>query len=294
MAIKKDDVQEVRYDLNSHQWIIIKKEIIQDTFRKLKFPLMFLDLEFFNRSHQTRQFNDYCCDLGDGQSYVYLLQFAIYRNFKELMKSDPKNTIKTLTLERKRFGDHYSFTNNYQLLISDFINLLLDNKIRTIVLAGASNDEQIINSWFKEYRNSKNKLIKPEFWDIYPTLEQTMSFANFTAKGEIFWTPNNLKRGFSGDNSLSLPSLKKFFNYMTTVFPNFAYNDDADIYRLSREILEFFCRSRLTTLQYNKGIKAFREAQKHCFNDVYKLITIIKYWATLTLENDQLKKFPGI
>lgn len=284
MTIKNGDIHEARYDLNSHQWIIIKKEVIQDTFRKLKFPLIFLDLEFFNRSHQIKQFNDCCCDLADGQSYVYLLQFAIYRNFKQLIKSDPQNTIKELKLERKRPDSQYSFNDSYQLLVNDFISLFIKNKIKTIVLAGASNDEQIINSWFQKYQEQKNKIIKPEFWDIYPTLEQTMSFANLTAEGEIFWAPNNLKKGFSGDNSLSLPSLKKFFNYMTTVFPNFAYNDDADIYHLSREILAFFCQRSLSTLQYNRGMKAFREAQKHCFNDVYKLITIIKYWATLAFE----------
>lgn len=284
-SIKTEKV--VKYHLNKFQWFVIKQTELAQDLAKIKYPALILDTEFFNHSHQTDSNMKPLYD-EQNKSIVYVLEYAILRGKKDLVVPNKEKAIKNLRLRRRLNDEQYDFKKQYDRLIFNFRNLLVKNQIATIIVAGASNDRPILEKWIQQTANFSNRRSAPvilqanqslSIIDAYSFLENNMAFANFKADGSIFYEPRNLKPGFFGKETLQLPSLKKFFEYMQTSYPNFSFEDNADIYRLSQNACTFFSVEKFhNEAQYHFLNRAVREAERHCFNDVYKLWELLSFW----------------
>ncbi|ATZ16354.1 hypothetical protein JN01_0605 [Entomoplasma freundtii] len=287
MKSTKDEFAVRKYYLNEFQWFVMKPEGLAQDLAQIKYPALILDTEFFNQSHQidanlTPLYNE------KNKSIVYVLDYALIKTKKDLTLLNKDKLIKNFRLRRRLNDENYDFQKQYTQLIHNFCHLLVKNQVATIIVAGASNDRPILENWIKQCtsyfnRRSAPVILQPEpklfMLDVYNSLENNMAFANFKADGSVFWEPKNLKPGFYGPETRQLPSLKKFFEYMSQSYPKFGFEDNADIYRLSQNALTFFTVPNFANEKtYHYLNRSVREAEHHCFNDVYKLWELLSFW----------------
>ncbi|ATZ17343.1 hypothetical protein ELUMI_v1c06210 [Williamsoniiplasma luminosum] len=291
MKLKKiEKVTENEFKINDHQGFFLDKEELVKNLNSIKLPIIILDTEFFNRSHDKTDMKNPLYNKKN-KSLVYIIQYSFAKNFKEISLRNNHQAIKSMTIKRKHNDKKYDFYTQYNHMVKSFLNMLIAKKIKTIVLAGSSNDKEIFNSWINEnkalLKNKKSSLfIKDPITglysvntlDVYDILGKSMSFVNKKENGEEFYDPAKLKKGSLGMETIQIPSLKKFFEYFVEVFNSSKLEDHDDIYGLSMSALKFLSLpepNQLDFLQWNKDVK---KAKVHCYNDVLKMLYLLDFW----------------
>ncbi|ATZ18744.1 hypothetical protein ESOMN_v1c03620 [Williamsoniiplasma somnilux] len=292
-----------RYYLNDHQYFYLNKDTVLKDFKTIKFPAIIMDTEFFNKSHETNGnksnlYNEINKDL------VYILQYSFAKNFREIYERKNTKSIKSLTIKRSYKDEKYNFKKQYKAMMNSFINMCIGKGIKTLIFAGAANDKKIISSWInsnkKILNNKKTELFvldektqdySVNSFDIYNILENALSFSNYTSEGLEFYKKQNLEKGKVGEDTISLPSLKKFFDYFNNIFDLKKFEESDDIYKLCCSALKFFSAN---TMHYDEFIKLNKDVNKakiHCYNDVLKLLYLIKFLFAFTNFEDINNKY---
>ncbi|PPE05170.1 hypothetical protein [Williamsoniiplasma lucivorax] len=283
-------INEDEFKINEHQGFFVDKPELSKHLKSIKFPVVILDTEFFNRSHDKTEMTNPLYN-ETNKSLVYIIQYSFARNLKEISLRNNHRAIKSMTIKRKYNDPTYNFYNQYQYMVKSFLNMLIAKNIKTIILAGSSNDKNILKVWINENKallnNRKSDLFIQDpttgvytvnTIDVYDILGGAMSFINKKDNGEIFYDPNNLKKGTMGVETIQLPSLKKFFEYFDEVFNSSKMEDDEDIYGLSMSALNFLSLPNLKYPDFIRWNKDFKKAKIHCYNDVLKTLYLIDFW----------------
>ncbi|WP_211246845.1 hypothetical protein [Mesoplasma photuris] len=294
---------EDKYYVNKHQYFLIDKKEIKSKMSKIAFPAIIMDTEFFNRSHDHNEMNKQLYSEED-HDIVYVLQYSFAQNFREIYTRNNRKSIKSMTMRRNYNDNHYNFMKQYDMTIKSFINMCINKGIKTLVFAGDANDAKILKTWINRNKqllnNKKSELFilneetheyDVNTYDIYDVLNRNMSFSNFDKNGKQFYDPKNLKPGRMGENTLSLPSLKKFFDYMRTLSKNENFKEDEDIYKLCISALKFYSYDVATLEQHNAWNKDVKMAKVHCYNDVLKLLYLIDFLYAFMFFSDDKNKY---
>lgn len=303
-VIKK---QEDRYYLNEYQFFYVDKNEMKARMSEIQFPAIVMDTEFFNRSHESYDYNEKNFPRlydEEQKDLVYVLQYSFAQNFKEIHNRQNSKAIKSMTIKRNFKDPEYSFESQYDSTVKSFINMCINKNIKTLVFAGKENDARILKAWINKNKvllnnkrsdlfimNHKTKEYDVNAFDIYNVLNQNMSFSNFDKNGKQFYEPKNLKPGKKGENTLALPSLKKFFDYMQAIYPNTQFEEEDDIYNLCVSALRFFSYKDANFKDYLKLNKDVKKAKTHCYNDVLKLLYLIDFLYVFMFYDDAENKY---
>lgn len=300
IIVKKNNL----FYLNQYQWFALDDKRLKQNLNKLKFPIMILDLEFFNQSHDLNKIEPKLYgDDPNNKSVVYILSYAIITSLKELTVVSYEKEIKELRIRRRLNDDQYNFKIQYDRMIKSFFNIILKNDVETILVAGKSNDKAILEQWVNEYRflfkNKKVKVLetdkkqqcKLKIQDVYDTLSSCMAFSNYKSDGSAFYNSNYLKKGFIKNDTIQIPSLKKFFKYMNGLYDDISFEDNDNICLLCASALEFFSSKQIEVARYHKLNQDVLKSLKHCQNDVYKILEILNFWYYFSLINQQKNKY---
>ncbi|ATG97407.1 hypothetical protein CP520_01370 [Mesoplasma lactucae ATCC 49193] len=295
-----------KYVLNKYQSFYVDEDAVeQDLLREIKFPVLIMDTEFFNRSHDPKP-NDSGKKLysDDEPSMIYTLCYSIANSYMDLANRKNKKSISTLYVRRKMNKADFNFKKEMDRMLTTFVNICIAKNIRTLVFAGESNDVKILTNWINNHsnllnnkkqelftRNKQTRQLEINTFDIYKTLEKGFSFSDFTTEGEEFYNPKNLKKGIMGENTIQIPSLKLFFDYFKEYYKD-KFEEKNGIYELCKDALTFYSTDSFASeKQFQEGIEVIREVRKHCRNDVLKLLYLINFMYVFgVLSNDQAKE----
>ncbi|ASZ09115.1 hypothetical protein CK556_01935 [Mesoplasma chauliocola] len=289
MKYKNLDIKENSIKFNKYQSIFFNFEGLQNKLTKIKFPVIILDTEFFNRSHDFDNIEPKLYSESE-KDIVYLMNYSFAKSFNEVQTRNNHKSINSLSIRRKVNDDKYNFKNQYQSMIKSFINMCLNKNIRTIIFAGQDNDKKIIEQWINTYKalfknkktdlflyNKETRLYTLNSFDIYDALEQNLSFTNYDKNGEKFYNEQNLKKGDIED-SIKIRSLKKFFDYTDDLHSKYNFKEDNITYLCSRA-LKLFSLTEISQGEHDKLSKSLKEARKHCYDDVLKILVLIKFFS---------------
>ncbi|WP_041361964.1 hypothetical protein [Mycoplasma mycoides] len=288
MNFNKIIVENEKYYLNKYQYFYINKKEITKILNQINWPAIIVDTEFFNKSHNKEEiqptlYNDTQKDL------VYILQYSFAKNLEEIYNRINRKAIKSLAIKRNYNDKTYDFFKQYNLLKKSFINMCINKKIKTIIFAGQSNDKKIIESWVNENKNLlKNKKsdlfildkttneYKINSLDIYQVLNH-LSFVNLDNQNQQFYNPKNIQKGWIGENTITIPSLRKFIDYAKDIFNDSNLNDTEDIYLSCCNALKLFSLDKINIDEFEVLNKSVKLAKTHCFNDVLKILYLIDF-----------------
>lgn len=289
MKYKNLEIQDNEIKLNKYQSIYFNFEGLKNKLKEIKFPVIILDTEFFNRSHdfenlEPKLYNEKQKDI------VYLMNYSFAKSFNEVQTRNNHKSINSLSIKRKVNDEKYNFKNQYQSMIKSFINMCINKNIRTIIFAGQDNDKKIIEQWINTYKalfknkktdlfifNKDTKTYTLNSFDIYDALEQNLSFANYVKDGSKFYNEQNLKKGEIED-SIKIRSLKKFFDYTEDLHSKYKFTED-DIRSLCAQALKLFTLPEVSQTQHDKLSKSLKQTRKHCYEDVLKILVLIKFFS---------------
>lgn len=295
-------VKDNKYYLNQFQWFMVQKDDLKKRLSEIQFPAIVLDTEFFNQSHNQTNLPDPLYN-EKNPSLVYVLQYSFVNSLKEIFLRSNRRAIKSLTIKRKFNDPKYDFNQQYEGLIRSFIQMCINKKIQTIIVSGASNDKTILQNWVNNHQTwLKNKSTgvfqkngngnyELQIFDIYDVLEKTMAFSNFKSDGSVFSEPKHLKKGNFGENTIQIPSLKRFFDYFAQLYQTERFEDNADIYKLCVGALRFYSLKTMSYKDFLKYNEQVKQAKFHCFNDVLKTLYMLKFWYSLLAFPDDKNKY---
>ncbi|WP_339031006.1 hypothetical protein [Spiroplasma endosymbiont of Cantharis nigra] len=278
--------------LNENQNFRFDREGSKKILENIQFPIIVLDTEFFNHSHDNGENEKKLYD-DNNKDLVYVIQYSFAKSLKEISNRDNKKAIKSITIKRNFNDKAYDFFDQYSKMIISFLNMCRNKEIRTIVCAGASNDVKIINKWINDnkrlfarktlkmaFYNKDSKELNANYFDIYDILENTFSFSNTNKLGEEFWKRENLPAGKQSDEMIALTGTKKFFDWFEDINQNIFKDEKDDIYTMCCSAYSFFSRSVNRKMEYeefkamNKNIKRVID---HCYNDVLKVLEFLSF-----------------
>ncbi|ATZ20877.1 hypothetical protein [Mesoplasma coleopterae] len=287
MKYKNLEIKNNSVKLNKYQSIHFNFEGLQNKLKEIKFPVLILDTEFFNRSHDFDNIEPKLYGEKE-KDIVYLMNYSFAKSFNEIQSRNNHKSINSLSIKRKVNDDKYDFKSQYQSMIKSFINMCINKNIRTIIFAGQDNDKKIIEQWINTYKalfknkktdlfifNKDTKKYRLNSFDIYDALEQNLSFANYLKDGTKFYNEQNLKKGDIED-SIKIRSLKKFFDYTEELHSKYNFKEDNITFLCSRA-LKLFSLEKVSQSEHDKLSKSLKEARSHCYDDVLKILVLIKF-----------------
>lgn len=287
MKYKDLKIDDKKVIFNKFQTIYVDYEKIRESIKNIKFPVMIIDTEFFNRSHDWDNIEKKLYD-DKNKNVIYLMNYSFAKNFKEIEIRNNFKSINSLSIKRKPNDDKYDFKKQYDSMVISFINMCINKNIKTMIFAGQDNDKKIIENWINNHKslfhNKKTELFvlnketnnyNLNSFDIYDLLEQNFSFTNFNQQGEKFYNEQNLKNG-KIENTIAIRSLKKFFDYTSDLHKKVNLKDD-DIAFLCSKVLKLFSLPEVDGKQHTHLSKFLKDAKKHCYDDVLKILLIIKF-----------------
>jgi len=279
--------------INEHQTFRFDKNIAKNSIENIQFPIIVLDTEFMNHSHDENDFNKKLYD-EKNRDLVYVIQYSFAKSLKEIAYRDNKKAIKSFVIKRAFNDSNYDFNLQYNKMTISFLNTCRSKMVKTIVCAGAVNDIKIINQWINKYKNlfsrktlniafynKESKELNANYFDIYEVLENSFSFSNTTSDGSEFYNANNLPRGKQSNDMIALTSSKKFFDW-------FDATDVNKILKMEDEDIKNLCKKAYKLYAYPKNLKMpfeeYKEMQKsvkkvinHCYNDVLKVLLFLGF-----------------
>ncbi|QBQ07685.1 hypothetical protein SGLAD_v1c04860 [Spiroplasma gladiatoris] len=278
--------------LNEHQNFRFDKNIAKKFLEKIQFPIIILDTEFFNHSHDSGDLKNKL--YSDKQKdIVYVIQYSFAKSFKEIAYRDNSKAIKSIFIKRGLNDKTYNFHEQYSRMITSFLSMCRNKEIKTIICAGASNDIKIINQWINDYKhlfarrslnmaflNKEKNELNANYFDIYEILENAFSFSNTNAIGEEFYNPKNLPVGKQSDQMIALTSCKKFFDWFESIDNKILKNEDDEIRSLCTMAYSFFSfpnNEKMSYDIYKNMIEVLRKVVVHCYNDVLKILTFLGF-----------------
>ncbi|WP_338984264.1 hypothetical protein [Spiroplasma endosymbiont of Diplazon laetatorius] len=296
--------------LNENQNFRFDKDASKKILENIQFPIIVLDTEFFNHSHDSGN-NDNKLYSDSNKDLVYVIQYSFAKSLKEISNRDNKKAIKSITIKRNFNDKTYDFFDQYSKMIISFLNMCRNKEIRTIVCAGASNDIKIINQWINEnkklfarktlkmaFYNKESKELNANYFDIYDILEKTFSFSNTTRTGEEFWKRENLPKGKQSDEMIALTGSKKFFDWFEDISHNLLKDEKEDIYTMCCNAYSFFSKSvnaKIDFEEYKSMNKNIKRVIDHCYNDVLKVLEFLSFVYEFThvpySKNSYIKKY---
>ncbi|WP_043645703.1 hypothetical protein [Mycoplasma putrefaciens] len=291
-----------KYFLNNFQYFYIDKKQTLEELKKIKWPAIIVDTEFFNKSHNYDNLEPTLYDENQ-KDLVYVLQYSLAKNMNEIYYRVNRKAIKSLTIKRNFKDLNYNFFKQYNSLKNSFLNMCINKKIRTIIFAGSANDKKIIELWINQnqaiLKNKHSELFildpttktyKVNSFDVYKILHN-LSFSNTDQNNQQFYNPKNLNKGSIGENTIQLPSLKKFFDYFNQVFADPGFDEQENIYQLCSVALKFFSLDSLDEQQFKEYSHKINLAKKHCFNDVLKILYLIDFLYSFSKFDDSKNKY---
>ncbi|KNG79648.1 hypothetical protein [Mycoplasma sp. HU2014] len=291
-----------KYFINDFQYFYINKKEVSNELKKIKWPAIIVDTEFFNRSHNTDNITPTLYD-EQQKDLVYILQYSFAKNMNEIYYRVNRKAIKSLAIKRKHNDPNYNFTKQYNSLKNSFLNMCISKKIRTIIFAGSANDKKIIELWINQNKvilknkksdlfilDSQTKQYTVNSFDIYKVL-QKLSFSNADENNNEFYNPKNLNKGLIGDDTIQLPSLRKFFDYTKQIFSDKGLNDEDDIYDLCCNALKLFSLKDIDVDHFKNYTRKVSLAKTHCFNDVLKILYMIDFLYAFSKFSDNKNKY---
>ncbi|ATZ18032.1 hypothetical protein [Mesoplasma melaleucae] len=289
MKYKNLEIQDNKIKLNKHQSIYFNFEGLKNKLKEIKFPVIILDTEFFNRSHDFEKIEPKLYSENE-KDIVYLMNYSFAKSFNEVQTRNNHKSINSLSIRRKVNDEKYNFKNQYQSMIKSFINMCVNKNIRTIIFAGQDNDKNIIEQWINTYKvlfknkktdlfifNKETKAYDLNSFDIYDALEQNLSFTNYAKDGSKFYNEQNLKKGDIHD-SIKIRSLKKFFDYTEDLHSKYNFVED-NIKFLCSRALKLFSLPEVSQAEHYRLSNSLKEARKHCYDDVLKILVLIKFFS---------------
>ncbi|AGR41146.1 hypothetical protein [Spiroplasma taiwanense] len=293
--MKKNSIQIIDdgfFLLNERQNFRFDKNIAKQLLENIQFPIIVLDTEFFNHSHDIGEFDTKLYD-EKNKDLVYVIQYSFAKSLKEISNRDNKKAIKSITIKRGYRDYSYDFHSQYSKMIKSFLNMCRNKEIRTIVCAGASNDVKIINQWINDnkslftrkqlnmaFYNKEKKELNANYFDIYQILENSFSFSNTRKNGLEFWNKNNLPVGKQNDEMISLTSTKKFFDWFEEINSDIFKAEKEEIYSMCCSAYSFFSRPKKMDMsfeQYKLMNKNIKKVIDHCYNDVLKVLIFLTF-----------------
>ncbi|PPE04543.1 hypothetical protein EELLY_v1c02230 [Entomoplasma ellychniae] len=273
--------------LNNKQSIFFDTNSIQKNISEIKFPVLIVDTEFFNRSHDWEKTEPHLYD-EQNKDQVYLINYSFAKSFKEIEIRNNFKSINNLSIKRKPNDLNYDFKKQHDSMFASFMSMCFNKNIKTVIFAGQDNDKKILENWINSHKslfhnrksdlfilNKETNTYKLNSFDIYDLLEQTLSFTNFDSEGNKFYNENNLKNG-QKEQTIALRSLKKFFNYTRKLHTNVDFEEE-DITFLCTKALKFYSLKELDEKQHAYLSKFIKDVKKHCYNDVLKILLLIKF-----------------
>jgi len=284
---KKATYQEDKYYINKNQFFLFDKPYVKKQLAKLPFPMIIMDTEFFNKSHNTSKIPVTLYD-EETPDLIYTLSFSIVKSYKDLLKRNNENSITTYSIKKRMTDKNFDFKKAMNKVLTKFFDLTIKQKINCLVFGGKANDEKILNRWINQNKailNNKvsklfikdNDSIKINAFDIYPILEHGISVNNAIDHEKKYDEKDNLKKGLIGENTVQIPSLKRFFDYIK-LFPNIeSLKENDQIYRLCVDVLKLFTLNLTDPKKYRIYNNSLKKAITHCKNDVIKLLYLILF-----------------
>ncbi|QGS51923.1 hypothetical protein [Spiroplasma tabanidicola] len=278
--------------VNEYQNFRFDKHIARTMLEKIQFPIIILDTEFFNHSHDEGEYEDKLYS-EDQKDVVYVIQYSFAKSLKEIAYRDNTKSIKSIYIKRGHNDKTYNFQEQYSKMVTSFLSMCRNKEIKTIICAGASNDIKIINKWINDYKhlfarkslnmafyNKEKKELNANFFDIYDILENAFSFSNTTSTGEEFYNANNLPSGKQADNMIALTSCKKFYDWFESINIKAIKNEDEEIRNLCIAAYTFYStpfEARMNFEVYRNMISVIRKVVVHCYNDVLKILIFLGF-----------------
>ncbi|AHI52878.1 hypothetical protein [Spiroplasma culicicola] len=279
--------------LNEFQNFRFDKNTAKKLLDNIQFPIIVLDTEFFNYSHDNGDFETKLYS-EEQKDLVYVIQYSFAKSLKEIANRDNKKAIKSITIRRAYNDNGYNFHAQYKKMITSFLNMCRNKEIKTIVCAGASNDIKIINQWINEnknlfsrktlniaFYNKEKKELNANYFDIYDVLENSFSFSNTNKDGSEFYNAKNLPSGKQSQEMIALTSSKKFFDWFDSIDNNKNWkNEDEDIRSLCKTAYTFFAAPKTHKMsfeEYKVMNKAIKKVIDHCYNDVLKVLVFLEF-----------------
>lgn len=296
--------------VNEHQTFRFDKNVARNEIENIQFPIIVLDTEFINYSHDDGEFDKKLYD-EKNKDLVYVIQYSFAKSLKEIANRNNKKAIKSITIKRAHNDQEYDFYDQYSKMIKSFLNMCRNKEIKTIVCAGAANDMKIINQWINEnkklfarktlniaFYNKETKELNANYFDIYHVLENSFSFSNTNNNGEEFYNPNNLPRGKQGDDMIALTSSKKFFDWFEEVGTNnLLKSENEEIKDLCRKAYRLYAYpkdKKMSFEEYKVMNKAIKDVIDHCYNDVLRVLIFLEFLYEFTFlsytKNSYIKK----
>ncbi|AKU79746.1 hypothetical protein [Spiroplasma turonicum] len=300
-------IDEGYFLINENQTFRFDKEVAKNYIEKIEFPIIILDTEFFNYSHDINNEFEEKLYNENNKDLVYVVQYSFAKSLKEISSRDNKKAIKSISIKRSYNDSSYNFYSQYEKMIISFLNMCRNKDIRTIVCAGASNDIKIIKLWVNNnrklfskkplkmtYLNKEKNELNVKNFDVYDILENCFSFSNTKNDGTEFWNKNNLPSGKQNDEMITLTSMKKFFDWFEGNVDNIFKNEKTDIYSMCCETYSFFSypnTKKISFESYKHMNKTLKKVIDHCYNDVLKILIFLEFIYEFTYNNYFKNKF---
>jgi hypothetical protein len=268
-----------------------KKSLNEKYLSKIKYPLMILDTEFINRSHNKTPQSPIFLRKKISSDLVYIIQYAIYNSEAELLADDNGAKIKKIVIERN--VKSFNLFQSYDELKEEFVDACIDNEIKMFCCSGGATDFRLIKTWLYEYLDDEQlkmldcvNYINEDNWDInhidpYDIMKDVFSFENLGVDGQEYIDPHRLPHGKQNKQMLQFSSFTKLFNWTEQVW-EFPFRDEKEwgIYDLCVEMFQFY--NYTSTYRFDaKQMKHFQEVLNitvdHCWNDVYKIIIFMNF-----------------
>ncbi|AOG60540.1 hypothetical protein SHELI_v1c05890 [Spiroplasma helicoides] len=302
-------IDEGYFLLNENQTFRFDKEVAKKFLENIQFPIIVLDTEFFNHSHDSGEYEK-TLFTETQKDLVYVIQYSFAKSLKEISYRDNHKAIKSITIKRGHNEPNYDFHDQYSKMITSFLNMCRNKDIRTIVCAGASNDVKIINQWINDnkkifarkplsmaFYNKDKKELNANYFDIYEILENAFSFSNTNSEGNEFYNPNNLPPGKQSSEMIALTSSKKFFDWFEVIDDNILKDEDDEIRNMCKIAYSFYAcpkDKKISFDQYKSMNKTIKKVVDHCYNDVLKVLIFLDFVFQFTAlpyaKNSYIKK----
>ncbi|QHX35910.1 hypothetical protein STIUS_v1c03560 [Spiroplasma sp. TIUS-1] len=276
----------LRKAINQHQFMDVDITSINQELTNIKFPALILDCEFLNVSHKPKnnEFED-TLDIKRNEDKVFLLQFSIIRNFKDLIYRNNQTAIKHMDILRNYKEKKYDFEKAHKSLVNSFLNVCKRKNIRTIICADTSAEKKLITSWLLKDVSPKisqglaffNKDKSINMFDIYKLLKLA-KFNNLKKDGSIFDATTK-------DKMIDLQSSKKIMNYYGKT--DKLKPETSSIYEICINAYKYYSidHGNINVDEFVELGKYLKEARDHCYNDVFMVAEILKFFKQLLIEN---------
>jgi len=289
MEFKKVCFREGKYYLNEEQFFMVDREKIKKEMGEWSFPMLIMDTEFFNKSHDKFKIRP-SAYTRKNPDIIYTLSFSIAQSYKDLLDRNNDRSVTSYSIHRRNSDKNFDAQKQMDKLLTKFFNMAFHKNIKSLVFAGKANDQIILNNWINQHTTVLNNKVTELFtkdpttkkWavkalDAYDVLKDGFSVSN-TLQGNLQYdADNNLKNGSIGENTKQIPGLRRFYEYVT-LFPNIEQLDEEDnIYDLCVDVLRLFSLPYKKNKMINQDQHSLKLAIRHCRNDVVKLLYLIYF-----------------